>query len=143
MKMNKQNLDERQVSVKNKIGSQSFLLLAFLLFADAGLYSFGVRWLPYPANIIVILTACLFVFLVRTIHANAYAAPGQAKKNPYLVIAAIGTAIAVAAVVVFLSGKNAGSNIPSEDNGAMILFIVSIVMIVVVGVVAVARRKQG
>lgn len=141
--MNKQNLDERQVSVKNKIGSQSFLLLAFLLFADAGLYGFGVRWLPYPANIVLILTACLFIFLVRTIRANAYAPPGQAKKNPYLVIAAIGAAVAAAAAVAFLFGKDAGAGVPAESGGGLILFIISLVMIVVVGVVLVVKRRQG
>ncbi len=141
--MDNQKFDERQVSTRNKIGSQSFLLLVYLLFIDAGLYGFGVRWLPYPANIIVILMACLFIFLVRLIRANSYAAPGRAKKSPYLVLAAIGAGVAAAAAIVLLWGKDMGASVPAEDNSGMVLFIISIVMIVVVGIVVVAKRKQG
>jgi hypothetical protein len=140
----KQRLDERQVSAKNKIGNQSFLLLAYLLFIDAGLYGFGVHWIPYPANIIVILTACLFVYLVRLIRASSYAPPGQSGKKTYLLITAIGAAAAAAAIIILFweKTKPSGESISSGHGGGLALFIISAVMLAIVGIFVLIRKNQ-
>lgn len=50
MKQDNNGLDEMQKAKRDKIGNQSFILMPYLLLLESGLYSFGVRWLAYPAN---------------------------------------------------------------------------------------------
>ncbi len=139
--MNEKNFDERQVFNKNRIGNQCFLLLVYLLFADAGLYGFGVKWMPYPANVFIILLACLFVYLIRLIASGSYAGPRAGKKTVYATIAVIGIAVAIAAaIIVFLNGGGPGTEM--EDNSGMILFIISVVMLAVALVVSLIRKRQ-
>ena len=140
--MNEKNLDERQVSNKNKIGNQSFLLLAYLIFADVGLYGMGVRWLSYPMNIFVILLVCLFVYLVRLIASGSYVGPNAGSKRTYAMIAAIGLAIAIAAIIFSLISGGSKHEAPSEDNGGTILFIISVVMLLIVLAVSLIRKRQ-
>ena len=140
--MNKENLDERQISIRNKIGDQSFMLLVYLLFADFGLYGAGVRWLSYPMNVFIILLACLFVYLIRLIASGSYAGPNTGNKRTYAVIAAVGVAVAIAAaVIVFLTGKSEPAS-GAEDNGGTILFIISAVMLVIALAVSLIRKRQ-
>lgn len=140
--MNEKNLDERQVTNRNKIGNQSFLLLAYLLFADAGLYGFGVKWLPYPANIIVILMACLFVYLLRLIASSSYAGPGTGNKRIYAVIAVIGIAVSIAAAFIILLNGGGEPKSTTEGNSGMTLFIISAVMLVVVLGISIIKKRQ-
>lgn len=135
--MSDTNLDERQVINRNKIGNQCFMLLTVLLFADMGLTGTGIRWLPYPANIFVILFVCLFIYLMRLIATNSCAGPRAKKRTAIVVIAVAGGAGAVLAVLLGISGtKTIG------DNSGMTLFIISAVLLVVALVVTLIRKKQ-
>ncbi len=141
MKMN-EKMDERQVSNRNKIGNQCFLLLAYLIFADVGLYGLGVRWLSYPMNIFVILLVCLFIYLVRLIASGSYVGPNTGNKKTYAVIAAVGAAIAIAALVFILLSGNGKTQPQTEDNGGTLLFIISAVMLVIALVVSIIKKRQ-
>ncbi len=134
----KENLDERQVANRNKIGNQCFMLLAYLLFADIGLTGFGIRWIPYPADIMIILCACLFVYLIRLIVAGSYTGPRVKKKKSAFWLTVI-VAIAGAALVIILSSRNADQ---SADNSGTALFIISAVLIIVVLIITLVRKKQ-
>ena len=68
-------------NVENKIGNQSFIMLLYLLLFDAGLYGFGFRWVSYPANIMIILTVCSGIYVVRLITGNAYVGPSTEKQK--------------------------------------------------------------
>lgn len=61
----KKGLDELQVKRRNSIGNQMFVLLFYILIFEAGLHGAGFRWLNYPANIVVIASICMGVYLVR------------------------------------------------------------------------------
>jgi membrane protease YdiL (CAAX protease family) len=142
--MNKEHLDERQVSNRNKIGNQCFLLLAYLIFADVGLYGAGVRWLSYPMNIFVILLVCLFIYLVRLIASGSYVGPQAGNKKTYAIIAVIGVSIMLGAVIYTLFKGSRASEAPvaAEDNSGLILFIISAVMLVIALVVSLIRKRQ-
>lgn len=83
--MDRSGLDEMQQSKRNKIGNQCFLLLLYLLLIDGGLYGFGFRWVEYPANIMILLTLCSGIYVVRLIAANAYVGPNKGKTGPQCV----------------------------------------------------------
>lgn len=138
--MSDKNLDERQVSSRNKIGNQCFMLLAVLLFADIGLSGFGIRWIPYPADIMVILCACLFVYLIRLIISGSYTGPRtnvKKKKGAWWLCVIV--AIAGAFLVIFLRNRNADQ---TGDNSGMTLFIITAVMLVILLIVTIIRKKQ-
>lgn len=134
----KENFDERQVYNRNKIGNQCFMLLSYLLFADVGLAGLGIRWMPYPADIIVLLSVCLFIYLIRIIAAGSYAGPRAKKKKSAFWLTVI-VAVVGAALVVILSNRNADQ---SGDNSGSALFIISAVLIVIVLIVTLIRKKQ-
>lgn len=136
----KENLDERQVYNRNKIGSQCFTLLSVLLFADIGLSGFGIRWIPYPADIMIILCACLFVFLIRTIISGSYTGPRvnvKKKKGAFWLCVAV--AFFGAFLVIFLRDHNVEQ---TGDNSGMTLFIVTAVMLIILLIVTIIRKKQ-
>ncbi|MBW9173105.1 hypothetical protein K2F43_18075 [Clostridium estertheticum] len=71
--MNKNDkLDEMQIQKRNKIGNNCFMAMFYLLFIDIGLHGFGIRWLSYPMNVLVIITICMGYYLVKTIWAGSY-----------------------------------------------------------------------
>lgn len=83
----KKGLDELQVKRRNSIGNQMFVLLFYILIFEAGLHGAGFRWLNYPANIVVIASICMGVYLVRLFINNAYLAPSAQRRK--IVIALI------------------------------------------------------
>lgn len=83
----KKGLDELQVKQRNSIGNQMFVLLFYILIFEAGLHGAGFRWLNYPANIVVIASICMGVYLVRLFINNAYLAPSAQRRK--IVIALI------------------------------------------------------
>jgi signal transduction histidine kinase len=59
--MNKDEFDEMQVKIRDKIGRQMFTVLVLLLLLDALLYYLGFRWINYPFNIqVIVLVCCAF-----------------------------------------------------------------------------------
>ena len=144
MKINKKNgLGEMQTEKRNCIGNQTFILMFYALLLDSGLYGAGIRWLKYPANIMVIIMVCMSIYLIRTIVANAYLPPKA--QNGKTVISLI---IAVALSVVFVitaSSLFGNSSVQSavedaNDHSALILFIVSAVGLLISLIVAIIKK---
>lgn len=141
----KNGLDEMQRHRRNKIGNQMFLLLLYLLMLDAGLYGFGFRWVSYPANIMIILTVCSGIYVVRLIAGNAYVGPSANEDKP--VLKAIFTAfiaVAVAAAMLVLAG-NASFSIKNQIDymAAPVLFISAAVGIIIAVTTSIIKSIQN
>lgn len=93
----KKGLDELQVKRRNSIGNQMFVLLFYILIFEAGLHGAGFRWLNYPANIVVIASICMGVYLVRLFINNAYLSPSSQRRK--IVIALIMASIFFVALI--------------------------------------------
>jgi len=146
MKMNRDGFDERQRAIRNKIGHQSFIMLYWLLLVEMSLSGFGVKWVAYPANIMIILTVCMIIYLVRLIMSNSYLSPDAQKARPAVsVMAAVVLAAALAAVLAVSIGKtffgDAGSAGAAEDYSALILMMTSAVGLIIVGVVSPIKKR--
>ena len=63
--MNRDQFDEMQLKIRDKIGHQMFEVLVLLLLLDALLYRFGFRWINYPINIQVIVLVCCAFYGIR------------------------------------------------------------------------------
>ena len=145
MRNNKGGFDEMQRERRGNVGNQMFMVMVYALLIDCSLYGFGVRWLNYPTNVMVIMMACLGIYLVRLIATNAYL-PSNAQTGKItipLIIAIVGSAVlAIAAINLF------GEYLPqatenSEDNSAMVLFIVSAVSLIAAAIVAAIKRANN
>lgn len=140
--MNRNVLDEMQLKKRDKIGNQSFMLLFYLLMLDIGLYGFGIKWLQYPINVFVIMLACMSYYLIRIIWSNAYIGPGaknRAADKKVIYIAAAAGLTSAAAILIFHRGRAANAG----DNGAVLLFIASVVCIFVTILVAIIAGGQN
>lgn len=142
--MNKKGLDEMQVQRKNKIGNQAFLMLLYLLMLDAGLYGFGFRWVSYPANVMIILSICSGIYVVRLITTNAFAGPSAEKEKPFLKVF-LTTILAVAVSIAMFLLKNASFSNSNQidDMAAPLLFITASVAIVIAVTTIVINRIQN
>lgn len=143
--MSKKGLDEMQLQRKNKVGNQSFLILMYLLMLDAGLYGFGFRWVSYPANIMIILSICSAVYVVRLIKGNAYVGPSNEKEKPILrVVINIVVAILFAMAIILFLKNTLSNNVNQIDSmAAQILFITSITAIIIVALTGIIRKIQN
>ncbi|MDF2593582.1 MAG: hypothetical protein K0S75_3048 [Clostridia bacterium] len=143
--MNNRGLDERQTFRRNQIGNQAFLMLLYLLLFDTGLYGFGFRWVSYPANIIIILTICSAIYIIRLIKGNAYVGPSSDKEKQilkvvlYVVIAAT---IAMTAIIL-LKNANLINNNKFEAMTAPILFTTSGIAAIIVIITAIIKKIQN
>jgi ABC-type Fe3+-siderophore transport system permease subunit len=122
------------------------MLLFYLLFIDMGAYGFGFRWPNYPTNVFVIMLICMAYYLVRVIWSNAYIGPeakgAQTSRKATYVTAAIAFAVAITISVAsrhFSVPKAADAG----DNGALILFIISAVSLVLAFIVSLISKKQN
>lgn len=144
MKTNRGDLDEMQTSRRNHIGNQSFLMLFYLLMFDSAIYSSGLRWLAYPANIIAVISVCMIVYLVRVISSHSYISPNA--KTPVLRMVIVLTVSVLSAVAGAILLKNY-SALPiannSGDNSALVLLIVSAVGLVVTAIVALITKANN
>jgi TRAP-type C4-dicarboxylate transport system permease small subunit len=125
---NKNGLDEMQKGRRNSIGNQMFIFMSYALLLDAGLYGVGIHWIKYPANIMIIITVCMGIYLVRMIAANAYLPPkAQNRKTVIALIIAIAFSIALTITAFNLFGNLSAQSASGDanDNSAIILFIVS------------------
>jgi hypothetical protein len=143
--MNKKGLDEMQLQRKNKVGNQSFLMLLYLLMLDAGLYGFGFRWVSYPANIMIILTICSAVYVVRLIKGNAYVGPLTDKEKPVLkvVLTIVGAILFAMAITLLLKDRGFSKDNMIDNMTAPILFITSITGIIIVAITSIIRKIQN
>ena len=98
--MLKQQYDERQMQRRNKLGYQTLLLLIVLLMGDVLAYNMGFRWVEYPTNILVIVSICSCVFLIRSAIYEVLVAPNtNVKNNASLTIAMMGITMAIIAFI--------------------------------------------
>lgn len=143
--MNKNGLDEMQLHRKNKIGNQAFLMLLYLLLADAGLYGFGFRWVSYPANIMIILSVCAGIYVIRLIAGNAYVGPAPDKEKPVLkAFLTVFVAVAVAiAIIVLIGSASFSNNNQVDDMAAPILFITAATALIVAVTTSIIKRIQN
>ncbi len=141
MKNNKNGLDEMQKERRNSIGNQMFMLMFYALLFSCGLYGIGVRWLDYPGDVMVIITACMAIYLVRLIVSNSYLPPkAQNRKTVIALIISVlfSIALVIAAINLFSPSSQALAN--NNDNSAMILFIVSAVGLLIAIVAAIVKK---
>lgn len=143
MKINENSLDEMQKSRRNSIGNQMFMLMFYAILLDAGLYGAGIRWLSYPSNVMVIIMACMGIYLSRTIAVNAYLPPKANSRKTAVssVIAVIfSIVLATAAFLLYKSLPASSAAETSHDNSALILFIVSASGLIISLIVAVIKK---
>lgn len=143
MKHSNNGFDEMQRDRKNVIGNQTFIFMFCLLMLEVALNSAGVKWLAYPANIMVIIMICMGVYLVRIIAANAYLPP-RANNLKTIIILVCAISISWAIIELISTGKLSLPLVANEsnDNSAIILFTVSVVGLVIAGIVAMIKRTN-
>lgn len=144
MRNNDNGLDEMQRERRNSIGHQMFMLMFYALLINSGLYGAGIRWLDYPANVMVIAVVCMGIYLVRVIAFNAYLPPkAQNRKLGTILFITVVFSIGIATSAVKLLGQlpvKAAEN--TNDNSAVILFIVSAVGLLATLVVTVINKVK-
>ncbi len=146
MNPDKHGLDERQRAHRDRIGNQCFMLLLYGILIDTALYGAGVRWLPYPANMMALLTVCAGVYQVRIILGNAYLPPGESgprRRRKTIILAAFAVAVAaVAAAVLVRSGALPAAEAANGDNSAVVLFIISAVSLIIALVSGLIQHRR-
>ncbi len=147
MNLDKHGLDERQRAHRDRIGNQCFMLLLYGILIDTALHGAGIRWLPYPANMIALLTVCAGIYEVRIIRGNAYLPPGESgprRRRKTIILAAFSvTVAAVAAVIVVRSGAlPAQEATAGGDNSATVLFIISAVSLIIALVAGLIQHRR-
>lgn len=97
-------------------------------------------------NIFVIMLACMTYYLIRIIWHSSFVGPqksskGITRKIRYLIV----SAGFVGAITVFILQKyfTKVSATNGDDNGAMILMVFSIVMIIIVAGVKIIAKRQN
>ncbi|AFQ44677.1 DUF6773 family protein [Desulfosporosinus meridiei] len=142
--MHKSELDEMQLQKRNMIGNQAYMILFYLLLLDIGLYGFGFRWLNYPMNVVVIINACMAYYLVRIIWNKSYVGPKvKAKSLGRRIGIVIGLAGLVAGITSIFLKSGSVLTVSTEDNSAMILLIVSVVLLIMLAVVSLISKWQA
>lgn len=142
---NKNGLDEMQKERRNHIGNQMFLMMFYALLLNSGIYGFYSQWLRYPVSVMIIITLCMIVYLVRIILANAYLPPCATHRK---ILAPVLLSVLFSVVLVISAPRIFGDPppLPADDgdgNSALILFIISAVGLVVAAVVALIQRASA
>ncbi len=138
-------LDEMQVQRKNKIGNQAFLILMYLLLLDAGLYGFGFRWISYPANIMIILTICSGIYVVRLITGSAFVGPTTDKRKPLLrvFLTVLFSVLVASTIIVLLKVASFSNNSQIDDMSAPILFNAAAIALIIAVITGVIKNIQN
>ncbi len=141
----KNGLDEMQQERKNRIGNQSFLLLMYLLLIDGGLYGFGLRWIEYPGNIMLIISLVSGIYVVRLIRNQAYVGPRPEIQRPVrrifvMVFLAVAVAMAAMGVMAFLGAVEVKA---VKDMTAPLLVITSLSALTVAGLTGFIIKRQN
>ena len=144
MKINNDGMDERQRATRNKIGYQSFMMIAYLLFLDIFLSGIGFKWVAYPTNIMIIITVCLIIHLVRLIKNDSYVTKGvQARKPNVTTIAAVILTAVLAALLAFSLVTTGVEDVnAAEDYSAYILVTVSVIGLIIVGITSYIKKRN-
>ncbi len=142
--MKKNQLDEMQAQKRNSIGNQAFLLLMYLLMIDAGLYGFGFRWIEYPANIMIMVTVCAGIYLIRLINNHAYVGPSAENKRPvlrFILMVAIACSVA-AGISMMLKNASFTNTAQINEMSAPIMFITAAIAIIIALATLLIKRSQ-
>lgn len=147
MNLDKKGLDERQRAHRDRIGNQCFLLLLYGILIDTALNGLGVKWLPYPANMMALLTVCAGIYQVRIILGNAYLPPGAKAahtQRSIIIMAVFSVAVAAVASVFFIrnSAPLRADTGNGEDNSAWILLVISGVSLLIALAAGIIQRMR-
>ena len=148
MRFEKHALDERQREYRNKIGHQCFMLLLYLILIDTALSGAGVQWLPYPANMMALLTVCAGIYQTRLILGGAYLPPGEKasqRQRKTVIIVGFSMAVAGIAAVILIRSRLGGTTASTGDgdNSALVLFVISAVSLLIILLSGLASRRQS
>lgn len=137
----KKGLDELQVKRRNSIGNQMFVLLFYILIFEAGLHGTGFIWLNYPANIVVIASICMGVYLVRLFINNAYLAPSSQRRK--IVIALISASVFFVALIgagVYLYNQQ---QLNKAINSSLLLLVIVPAVGLLISLIVFAIQKSN
>ncbi len=142
--MNRHGLDEMQIRIKERIGNQTFVMLLALLLLDVALHGYGIRWVSYPANVMILLTLICGIYVVRLIGGNAFVGPGEKRQKPLTTVAlTVLTALVVAASLNILGIRGGSSDHMRLDSASgLILCIVPLGALLAALTALVVRRVQ-
>lgn len=143
--MNKKELDEMQKQRRNSIGNQMFMIMTYLMFINIGLHSFGITWIEYPANILLIVVACLSIYLIRLIAANAYQPASEQSSTTRLMIVLVSSIVIAIGVSAFIVFRQAPVEVAetSNDYGAIVLMASSAAGLIIALIVAVIKKVNN
>jgi len=140
------SLDERQLQQRNRVGNQTFLLLAYLLLADMGLQGYGIHWLKYPLNNYFIFLLCMGSYLVRILWNGSYTGQGNRKLGTSRTITAaagLSAVVAASAIIVYFSRSSGTLADGSRARGGNILLIAIAVGLVIFTAIFLIRRQHN
>lgn len=145
MNNSKNGLDEMQVKQRNNIGNFMFMLMFWALMLNNVLYTAGIAWLPYPVNIMVIITVCMGIYLIRLIAANAYLPSKEpAKKSAVGLLITVLLSIGLGCLAMFFFRQAPAEAVQdSSDYSALVLMIISIGSLVAALIMAVIKRIKN
>lgn len=136
-------VDQKAVQ-RNKVANQCFFLLFFVLMLDGLLYTIGVRWLPYPASNLVLISLCMIYYLLR-ISFQSTATPARTRvQGPVIILALFIVLAGVSGWVISLQ-KVANEALAFVGQMLMIAAAVCLfflLLLLVVQLVTERRRKK-
>ena len=141
----KKGLDEMQLQRRNSIGNQMFMIMTYLMFINIGLHSFEVTWIEYPVSTMLIVVACLSIYLIRLIASNAYLPTAEQSSKTRLIIVLV-TSIVVAfgiSAFIFFRQSPVETTETSHGHGAVVLMIASSAGLLIAFVVAVINKFRN
>ena len=143
MRNYKNGLDEMQKQMRDSIGNQMFMIMYWVFLLNCGLHGAGIKWRTYPIDVMVIITACMGVYLVRLIAFNAYLPPKANNKKPitFLVIAIFFSIALVIAITKFFGQPL--TQIVSDRNLTRIIIIIAVVAVIISLIVIGIKRKNS
>ena len=145
MNNSKNDLDEMQKQRRNSIGNQMFMIMTYLMLINIGLHSFGIAWITYPVSTLLIVVACLTVYLIRLIASNAYLPARERNSKTRLVGVLFGSMVIAIVISVFIFRNQAQVDISEALNvdESVALMIFSAVSLIIALVVAAIKKVSN
>jgi hypothetical protein len=100
--MIRDQFDEMQLKIQDKLGHQMFEILVLLLLLDALFYDLGFRWLRYPYNVQVIVWVCCAFYGIRLALQDSLFGKKQKQLSGRSVTTVAGLSVAAFAVTTVL-----------------------------------------
>lgn len=138
----KEHLDEMQITIRNKVGTQSFFMLYFLLMINLLLRDYGVKWASSSVSTLAIMTVCMGYFLLRIVWAGAYVSQStQNSKKVYLLVGVL--AVITTILAIFLKTNLLKDSINISDGGFLQLVIFFLVFFTIIFVFSKISRRRS